>query len=95
MLWRIKGKAEDVHRSDERSIILAALKEASEPLSTREITDLCGMNYEAGRKMLTRMARAGDIDRVGRGLFKMSHSTPCPNSPNIPMRPAICGFMAL
>jgi hypothetical protein len=83
-LWRIKGKAEDVHRSDERSTILAALKEASEPLSTREITDLCAMNYEAGRKMLTRMARAGDIDRVGRGLFKMSHSTPLSQTSQYP-----------
>ena len=75
-LWRIKGKAEDVHRSDERSIILAAVKNASESLSTREITDLCGMSYEAGRKMLTRMARAGDIDQVGSRLFKMLHSSP-------------------
>ncbi|GAC1550103.1 MAG: hypothetical protein NVS2B5_05740 [Beijerinckiaceae bacterium] len=75
-LWRITGKAEDVHRSDERSTILAALREAAEALTTREITDLCGMNYEAGRKMLTRMVRSGEIERTGRGLFKMPPFAP-------------------
>ena len=49
-IWRIAGKAEDVRRSDERTIILNVLKEATEPLSTRDITDLAEMSYEAGRK---------------------------------------------
>jgi hypothetical protein len=73
---RIAGKAEEVRRSDERSTIIAALKGASEPLTARQITDLCGMNYDAGRKMLTRMAHAGEIDKAGRGLFKLASLNP-------------------
>jgi hypothetical protein len=79
-IWRIAGKAEEVRRSDERSTILAALKEASEPMTARQITDLCGMNYEAGRKMLTRMAHAGEIEKAGRGLFKAPPLTPLSQS---------------
>ena len=69
-LWRIAGKAEDVRRSDERTTILAVLKEATEPLSPREIADLSGHAYDSVRMMLTRMVKSGEIDRAGRGLYE-------------------------
>jgi hypothetical protein len=71
-LWRIAGKADDVRRSDERTTILGILKEATEPLSTREITDLAEMSYVAGRKRLARMVTENEIERVGRGMFALS-----------------------
>jgi hypothetical protein len=86
-VWTIKGKAEDVRRSDERRTILNVLGEAAGPLTTREITDLAGMSYEAGRKRLARLVTDNEIDRVGRGLFKLSQK-PCPKCPNVPMQRA-------
>ena len=56
-LWRIAGKAQDVRRSDERTTILAVLKEAAEPLSPREIADLSGHSYQAVRMMLPGWSR--------------------------------------
>jgi RecA-family ATPase len=68
-LWRILGKAAEVRRTDERRTILKVLGEATSPLGAREITDLAGMSYEAGRKRLHRMVIDKEIERVGRGLF--------------------------
>jgi len=72
-LWRIVGKAADVRRSDERATIVAVLKEATEPLSPREIADLSGHPYNAVRMMLTRMVKASEVKHAGRGRYEYSH----------------------
>ena len=81
-LWRIEGKAEDVRRSDERTTILAVLKDAAEPLSPREIADLSEQSYNAVRMMLTRMVKVGEINRAGRGRYEYSQ-TPGYNGYNV------------
>ena len=78
-LWRIVGKAADVRRSDERATIVAVLKEATEPLSPREIADLSGHPYESVRMMLTRMVKSGEINRAGRGQYECNPQPPCYN----------------
>jgi hypothetical protein len=68
--WTVLGEAAEVHRSDERKIILAALRDATEPMSPRDImaaTELTNRN--ALDILLHKMTKAGEIEKVGRGSY--------------------------
>jgi predicted ATP-dependent serine protease len=77
--WRVLGAAVDVHRSDERKVILETLADASEPLSPREVADLTGHSYDAVRQMLARMAKQGEVAKRGRGHYSLSQRSQCHN----------------
>jgi hypothetical protein len=78
-LWRILGNAAEVRRSDERSVILRVLKKADGPLA-----DLSEQSYGAVRTMLTRMNKAGEVRKAGRGLYESNTSkAPCHNGHNV------------
>jgi len=80
--WRIIGGTYEVARSSERQAIFNILRSTARPLNARETSDLIDKQYGATRKMLTRMAMAGEIDKVGRGLYTCPNSPIVPNSPN-------------
>lgn len=67
--WRVLGTAQEVHRSDERKAILAALSCAVEPMTPREIADVTDHPYGATRKLLFGMVRDEEVRRVGRGKY--------------------------
>jgi hypothetical protein len=71
-LWRVEGEARDVHRSDERSRIVTALTEVSQPMSPREIADAAELPYVNVRQLLVRMHKAGEVEKVKRGLYLLS-----------------------
>lgn len=81
--WRILGAAVDVHRSDERKVILETLADATEPLSPREVADLTGQSYDAVRQTLARMAKQGEVAKSGRGRYVCHNHTPCHNGHNV------------
>lgn len=76
--WDLLGAASEVGRTSEREAILGVLRITPEGLKAREIADLAGKNYGAVRKTLTRMAHAGEIQKMARGLYA------CHNSPKVP-----------
>jgi hypothetical protein len=78
-LWRVEGEARDVHRSGERTAVIAVLEDASEPLSPREIADLARLPPKSIRMMLTRMVKAGEIMRKGRGCYMAKPKPACDN----------------
>lgn len=80
--WQRLGAADEVGRTSERENILATLRNSSNPLTAREISDIVGKSYDAVRKTLNRMAHAGEIAKQGRSLYT------CPNSPNVPNTPS-------
>ncbi|GLK76714.1 hypothetical protein GCM10008171_19680 [Methylopila jiangsuensis] len=67
--WRALGDAGDVHKSDERGRILAELKDATEPMGAREIAFAVETTRNAVDILLYRMVRAGEVLKVGRGLY--------------------------
>jgi hypothetical protein len=59
-----------LHRSDQRSRVLAALEGATEGLSTAEIVAAAGLaNSNAAAALLFRMGNDGDIVRLKRGHY--------------------------
>lgn len=67
--WRVLGDAQEVRRSDERTMILDALKAETEPVAPREIADATCHSYTAVRALLVAMAKAGEVRKVGRGQY--------------------------
>ena len=81
--WRMIGDMAEVRRSDERTEILAALREEGAPMSPRDVTDVTGQSYTAIRQTLVRMAKAGEVVKAGRGKYAHPDLTPCHNGHNV------------
>jgi hypothetical protein len=67
--WRVLGEVREVRRTDERSTILAVLKDAEEPLSPAEIAATTGMRSNNVRQLLLKMATAGEVRKRGRARY--------------------------
>ncbi|MCJ2120651.1 helicase RepA family protein [Methylobacterium sp. J-001] len=83
--WTMLGAAADVRRSDERNLILDALRNSPEPMSPKDIMLSAGLeNRNALDVMLFRMVTAGEIDKAGRGLYCLAGvNNPCKNGKNV------------
>jgi RecA-family ATPase len=67
--WIAQGEAADVRRTDERSQILAALEDATEPMSPREVSIASAMARNNVDQLLFKMAKAGEVVKTGRGKY--------------------------
>jgi DNA-binding Lrp family transcriptional regulator len=68
--WRIEGDAAPVRRSSERTAILTAITEASEPIGPGDIADATGMKATNVRQLLGKLAKEGVIEKVERGRYR-------------------------
>ena len=67
--WAILGNASSVQYSSERAAVLAALQEATEPMSPADLAAVTGMKIGNVRKLLAKLVRDGVAERVGRGRY--------------------------
>lgn len=86
--WTLLGAAADVRRSDERGAVLQALREAKGPMSPKDIMIVAGLeSRNALDVLLYRMAKAGEIEKAGRGLcYLPGLHNPCKNAKNVRSR---------
>jgi hypothetical protein len=68
-LWSVLGEASDVRRSDERSVIIEALKDNREPMTPTEVAAVLGKQVNNIKQLLFKMAKAGELHRVGKGRY--------------------------
>jgi hypothetical protein len=74
--WSLLGPASEVHRSSQRSRVIAALEAAGQALSVQEImADTDVKNRNAIDLLLRKMVKDGEIERVGRGQYTVSGET--------------------
>jgi hypothetical protein len=64
--WSQLGNAADVRRSGERSVIIAALTDNSEPMTPLEIADATGEPRANVRQLLRKMAKLGEVYKIGK-----------------------------
>jgi hypothetical protein len=74
--WIVTGEASDVRRSAERGNILAALREATHPMSPSELVDVTGMKNGNIRRLLHSMMKAGEVQKCGRGGYVVAETRP-------------------
>lgn len=67
--WTVQGDANEVHRSDERGRILAAIDENEAPMSPSELATVTGMKGGNVRRLLLSMGKAGDVRKVRYGKY--------------------------
>ena len=67
--WHVQGEASEVRRTDERGSILAALDDATEPMSPTDIADATRMPNQNVRQLLVTMVKAGEVTKLGRGRY--------------------------
>jgi RecA-family ATPase len=74
--WHLLGDAVEVRRSDERTAILDVLRDASEPMTSREIADVTGKGEVATRQTLSRMSQKGEVSKASRGKYTAPYLSP-------------------
>jgi hypothetical protein len=79
--WRVLGEAGEIHRSEQQTKILAALRQAGEPLGAADLKQITEIKRDTLGKALYRLANEGTIKRVGRGLYAMPDWQPPPEGP--------------
>lgn len=82
-LWSSLGDAADAARSRERRDVLTFAREAAEPVSPAEIADGIGKPISAIRMLTSRMARSGELVKVGRGRYTVSGSNESQHERNV------------
>jgi hypothetical protein len=86
--WRLLGNAAEVHVSEQRAKIIAALKEASLAMTIPALMEATGMKRNPLDVLLGRMAKEGEIQRIEKGLYahldyvSPSDDPPPANPPN-------------
>jgi hypothetical protein len=68
--WFLLGDASTVRRTDERKAILDALLNADEPLGPSAIADAAEMKASNVRRLVSKMLKAGEIVKMGRGKYR-------------------------
>lgn len=68
-LWSVRGDAADVRRSDERSVIVEALTDNHGPMTPSEVAISLGKQVNNIKQLLFKMAKAGEVYRVGKGRY--------------------------
>ena len=70
--WRLVGAAEDVFRSQERQVILTALKDVGRPMSVPELMAVAERHdRHALYNLLYKMAKAGEVTEPSRGQWAL------------------------
>ncbi len=69
--WSVLGAAADVRNSAEHAAILAELQRAETPLSPSDVAAFTGQKAGSVRTRLIRMAKAGEIELVERGKYRL------------------------
>ena len=77
--WTVLGGAASVRYSGERAAVLAALQEATEPMSPTDVAAMTSMKIGNVRKLLAKLVRDSLAVRVGRGRYALA---PNPESPS-------------
>jgi hypothetical protein len=67
--WSILGNASDVRRSDERAVILGALTDNNGPMTPTELAAITGQPNTNVRQLLFKMAKSGELYKLGRGRY--------------------------
>jgi hypothetical protein len=74
-LWTVIGEAADVRKTDERRSILDELKGADEAMGPADLAAATGMKAVNLRRLLHKMAKAGEIVKAGYGKYAHPDNT--------------------
>jgi hypothetical protein len=71
MNWRLVGQASDYTRTLARQEIIDVLKKSGQPLGPKKVAGSLKKNYNAVKKLMSEMAKAGDLAKPDRGQYTL------------------------
>ena len=71
-MWAITGDVPDVRSSAERKAVLTAMQEIGGEASVHAIAASAELKQANVRRMLARLAEKGNVQRCGRGKYKLA-----------------------
>lgn len=71
-VWQVLGDADEVKRSDQRRKIMTVMEDAAFALTPTDISKESGMKEANVKYLLRVMVKAGEIDKVGYGQYKLA-----------------------
>ena len=76
--WTILGEAAEVRRSDERAVIVEALRDNRQPMTPSELADVLGKQSNNVKQLLFKMAKTvpPEVYRVKKGLYSLEPLSP-------------------
>lgn len=83
-LWaRLDGNAEDHLRSLPRQKIIECLRKSSKAIGPKVVAEKTGQDYEAVKKLMQKMAKAGEINKQDYGKY-LTPAVLDPSNPSVP-----------
>jgi hypothetical protein len=79
--WRVLGNAADVHVSEQRAKIIAALKEVGQPMTIAALVEATHMKRNPLEVLLSRMTKDGEIKRLEKGHYAHKDYIPIDDPP--------------
>jgi len=73
--WNLLGNAAEYRISQERQAIINLLRQASEPMSSKDIAAALGKNYSTVRYNLSNMFKDGQVQKASTGRYYISTTT--------------------
>ena len=70
--WSVLGEAAEVRRTDERTILLNALREQGQPMSPADLASATRMKSDSVRQLVLKLVRTGDAVKVSYGQYVAS-----------------------
>jgi hypothetical protein len=67
--WELIGQADEVQSTQQRQALFNALKEAEEPLTPKQLSEITGLRPHYVRKALPLLLQAGSIQKESRGKY--------------------------
>ena len=67
--WTVLGEASDVRRSDERAVIIEAIKDNGEAMTPAALAAVLGKQSNNIRQLLFKMAKAGEVHKAGKSRY--------------------------
>jgi AAA domain/IclR helix-turn-helix domain len=68
--WTVLGPADEIRRSKQQGVVLAALGEGDAPMTPAEVAETTGISRGNTKKLLSRMFKAGTVYKPERGRYR-------------------------
>jgi hypothetical protein len=85
--WTILGNAAEIHVSEQRKAIIAALVERCGPMKITELLGTTGMKRNNLEALLGKLVKEQSVKRIGVGLYAHKDYTPPPDTGGKSVRP--------
>ncbi|WP_234838159.1 AAA family ATPase [Sinorhizobium medicae] len=88
--WSVLGNVDEVKRSDQRRVIMDAMREANTPMKPSDISAATGMSVSNINYLLRKMVEAGEAERAGYGLYVPPSESSDPSESDVIFPPSVC-----